>query len=88
MTDAASLGASLALVVSSFEERVSEVRASLAFRGLGEESISALEKAELAISALEGDMATARGAIVREAALLRSRTGGAWGEWDAALIVD
>ena len=64
------LGASLTAVLGSFEERTSALRGLFALRGLGPDAFPALERAELLLTSLEGDVSAARGAIMSEAALL------------------
>ena len=65
-----SLGAELDDVMASFERRISNLSTLLSFRGLDSTSGSALAHAELQISALESEVAAARGAILSEAELL------------------
>ena len=64
------IGASLASVLSSFDERTASLRSMLSLRGLGPEAFSTLERLELQLTALEGDVAAARGAIMCESSLL------------------
>lgn len=69
MADA--IGSSLTTIISAFDGRVIALRELIAFRALGDSnSCRALEECDAAVSALEAEIATTRGIIVREAALL------------------
>jgi hypothetical protein len=67
---AATLGAGLTAVLSSFDARTSELRELLDFCSLDSDAAPSLERADAHLSALEGEVAALRGAILREAALL------------------
>ena len=68
-TSSEQLGAGLASVLGSLDERVAALRELLAIRG-GASSQHTLQQAEAQICSLETEVAMARGVIVREAALL------------------
>lgn len=66
----ATLGASLTTVLASFEDRTAALRDLLTLRTLGPDSFPMLERTEMLLTALEGDVSSVRGAIVSESALL------------------
>ena len=70
----ATLGESLTSVLSSFELRASALRSLLELRTLGPDAFPSLERTELLLTALEGDVSSVRGAIVSESGLLTEAT--------------
>ena len=72
MEDAARIGGSLTAVLASFEERVAILREHVDLRALGPTSFAALERVELQLTALEGEVSTTRG-TVHGADLLRGQ---------------